>query len=141
MTDTTISSEDIKEFVTLLSGDLENGNVDKVVGLFQYNNTLYATIGKMLKSGSMLVRLGINMLLEDLLELKPDEVKLAIPYILPLLQDENPTIRGDAADLIGMIGGDDEIKQLNPLLNDPHSQVVEIVEEAISALEEREGNL
>lgn len=140
MTETNINNEDIKEFATLLAADLENGDVDKVVGLFQYNKTLYATIGEMLKSGSMFVRLGINMLLEDLSMIKPDEVKLAIPFITPLLQDENPTLRGDAADLIGIIGSDDHIKHLDPLLNDPHSQVVEIVKEAISDLGNKRKN-
>ena len=140
MSDTIISNEDIKEFTTLLAADLENGNVDKVVGLFQYNKTLYTTVGEMLKTGSMFVRLGVNMLLEELSVIKPNEVKLALPYLLPLLQDKNPTIRGDATDLIGIIGDIEQIQHLTPLLEDPHPQVVEIVKETINVLAEQGKN-
>lgn len=132
-----LTQDELTEFSALLAGDLENGEIEKVVGLFQYNATLYQTLGKMLKEGSMFVRLGINMLLEDLMEIKPEEVQNALPYLLPLLDDENPTIRGDAADIIGTIGDTRHLELLKPLLTDEHSQVVEIVEEAIDSIKER----
>ena len=132
----TLSNEDLKEFSSLLSQDLENGDTDKVVELFKYNKTLYETLGKMLSEGSMFVRLGVNMLLEDLSEEKPEDMKYALPQIIPLLQNENATIRGDAADIIGMIGSSEHISILKPLLEDEHSQVREIAAEAIKTLEE-----
>ncbi len=138
MTNNNVIDADLKEFTTLLSADLENGEVDKVVSLFQYNKALYPVIGELMKLGTLFVRLGVNMLIEDLLEIKPDEVKLAIPYLVPLLKNENPTIRGDVADLIGMIGDKEQIDDLSPLLQDPNSQVVEVVQEAIDDIRERE---
>jgi HEAT repeat protein len=135
----TISEADLKEFTQLMSGDLEKGDIDKVVSLFSYNSTLYETIGPLLGQGSMFVRLGLNMLLEDLKEIKPDEVLLAIPQLVPLLENENPTIRGDAADLIGIIGEEQHAELIRFLLDDPSSQVREVTQEAIEALQQSEG--
>ena len=132
-----LSQEDLLEFVTLLTLDLENGHIEKAVSLFQYNKTLYQTLGKLLSEGSMFVRLGVNMLLEDLMEIRPDEVQEALPFIIPLLKDENPTIRGDAADIIGIIGGVEHLYLLEAMLADEHSQVVEVVEEAIESIQDR----
>ena len=82
----TLTPEDLKEFSSMISADLENGDIEKVVSLFRYNKTLYETLGRMMRGGSMFVRLGINMLLEDLMEVKPEDVQEeAIPIILPLL--------------------------------------------------------
>lgn len=128
------SNEDIKEFTELLAQDLENGDIDKVVSLFQYNNDLYATLGRLMTRGSMFIRLGVNMLLEDLKRIKPVDVKLALPYLIPLLKDENATIRGDIADIIGNIGEKDHMKLIEPLLEDDHPQVREIAKEALEIL-------
>jgi predicted component of type VI protein secretion system len=133
-----ISEEDLKEFSTLLAADLEIGDIEKVAGLFQYNTTLYETLGKLLTEGSMFVRLGVNLLLEDLKEAQPQAVIQALPILIPLLKSDNPTIRGDVADLIGMIGSRQHIDLLKPLLADEHSQVRGVVAEAIATLEESE---
>lgn len=132
-----LTKEDIAEFTTLLSADLENGDTDKVVSLFQYNKTLYETIPVLLKQGSMFVRLGVNMVMEDLKAIQPKEVEAAIKYIEPLLQNENPTIQGDAVDLIGIIGEKEHIPLIEPLLEGCHPQVQEIATEAIEELQNR----
>ncbi len=131
-----LSEDDLKEFTQLISLDLENGDVEKVVSLFQYNKNLYQILGRLLAGGNMFVRLGVNMLLEDLKELKPDDMKYAFPHLIPLLSNENATIRGDVADIIGNIGDKSHIELLTPLLNDEHPQVQEMAEEAIETLEE-----
>ncbi len=133
-----VSEEDIREFTELLSHDLENGDIEKVVSLFQYNKNLYATLGNLLTKGNMFVRLGVNMLMEDLKEIKPDEVGESFPYLIPLLEDENATIRGDVADIIGNIGDESHIDLITPLLKDSHPQVREIAEEAIEILKNSE---
>ena len=129
------SKEDIREFTNLLSGDLENGEIEKVVSLFQYNKDLYQTIGILLSEGNMFVRLGVNLVLEELKEIKPDEVLNAIPLLEPLLSHENATVRGDAADLIGLIGNPEHIELIKPLLDDVNPQVREVVLEAIENLQ------
>ncbi|MCP4754766.1 MAG: HEAT repeat domain-containing protein [Proteobacteria bacterium] len=129
------SEEDIIEFAQLIADDLEGGELEKVTSLFRYNKTLYATVDRLVKDDRMRVRLGANIILDDLRLEKPDDVKLAIPCLLPLLQDESPTIRGDAADLIAMVGGREYIDVIRPLLHDPNRQVVEIVKDAIDEIQ------
>ncbi len=132
----TNSETDIREFTDLLASDLENGDIDKAVSLFKYNKDLYFTIGNLLTEGNMFVRLGVNMLLEELKAVKPDEVLNALPLLEPLLDHESATIRGDVADLIGIIGKFEHVDLLKPLLNDTNPQVREIVEEAIDDLQD-----
>ena len=129
-----LSDADLNEFTQLLSMDLENGDTDKVVALFQYNTDLYETLGHLMSGGNMFVRLGINMVLEDLKAVKPEDMPLAIAFLTPLLKHENPTIRGDVADIFSIIGNQEQIELLKPLLQDEHPQVREMAEEAIEAL-------
>ena len=131
-----ISESDEKEFTKLIADDLESGALEKVIELFRYNKTLFLIVGNLLRDERMKVRLGANMLMDVLLEEKPDDVKLSLPCILPLLQDQNPTIRGDAADMLGMIGSVEHIVQLRSLLSDSNHQVVEIATDAIDSINE-----
>ncbi len=129
--------DDIREFTQLLGDDLAAGETDKVTTLFQFNKTLYETVGPLIKDERILTRVGLNMVMDDLVETRPDDVHLALPGLIPLLKDESPTVRGDTADLIGIVGDKSQVAVLQPLLKDPHPQVVEIVQEAIDALESR----
>ncbi|MBU2646857.1 HEAT repeat domain-containing protein [bacterium] len=126
-----ISEADEKEFTQLIADDLESGALEKVTELFRYNKTLFLIVGNLIKDERMKVRLGTNMLMDELREERPEDVKLALPGLLPLLQNENPTIRGDTADMIGMIGSNEHISALQELLQDSNHQVVEIASEAI----------
>jgi hypothetical protein len=123
-----------QEFSELIASDLDAGNLEKVVELFKYNKDLYHLMGELLKNGSMKVKLGATLLIEELKDIKPDDITLAIPSILPLLKSENPTVRGDAADLVGIIGDKNNLEFLTPLLKDPNRQVIEIAQDAIDEL-------
>ncbi|NQU63192.1 MAG: HEAT repeat domain-containing protein [SAR324 cluster bacterium] len=131
-----INEADQVAFSQLIADDLENGALEKVTDLFRYNKTLYLIVGNLLRDEHMKVRLGANILMDELRVEKPDEVKLALPGILPLLQDQNPTVRGDAADMLGMIGSVEHIDLLQKLLKDSNHQVAEIAAEAIDCIKE-----
>lgn len=131
-----INEADEKEFTKLIADDLESGALEKVIELFRYNKTLFLVVGNLLKDDRMKVRLGANMLIDELREEKPDDVKLALERVLPLLQDQSPTIRGDAADMLGMIGSAEHIGLLQELLEDSNHQVVEIATDAIDLINE-----
>ena len=100
MTKKSSHGDDIREFTQLLGDDLAAGETDKVTTLFQYNNMLYETVGNLIKDERMLVRIGLSMVMDDLIETRPDDVHLALPVLIPLLADESPTVRGDVIDLI-----------------------------------------
>jgi len=72
-----ISEADQKEFTQLIAADLENGALENVTDLFRYNKTLYLIVGNLLRDERMKVRLGANMLMDELRVEKPEEVKLA----------------------------------------------------------------
>jgi hypothetical protein len=128
---------EIQEFAELLSENLGTGNLDQVISLFQYNETLYETIGLLVKSEKMNVRIGISAVMEELAEAGTLKTAAAIKNIQPLLTDQNPVVRGDAANLIGIVGKKEHLGLLEPLLNDENFQVVEVVEEAIEEIKAR----
>jgi HEAT repeat protein len=132
-----LNEDERHEFTRLIADDLEGGQLEKVTTLFRYNKTLYAIVGNLLRDDRMKVRLGINMLIDELQTDKPDDVKLAIPELLPLLSDESPTLRGDAADVLGMVGDETLLPELERLLNDPNHQVAEIAADAIDQIREK----
>ena len=125
------NTEEIKEFAGILTDNLGSGQLEQVVGLFQYNETLYDTIGILLKSERINVRLGITVVLEDLKDEGIVNKERALKNIIPLLADENPTVRGDAVNLMGVLGDLSHLPMIEPLLNDSNRQVAEIAEEAI----------
>ncbi|MBT4525224.1 MAG: HEAT repeat domain-containing protein [Deltaproteobacteria bacterium] len=131
------SKAEIQEFAELLAENLSTGNLDQVISLFQYNGTLYETIGLLVKSEKMNVRIGITAVMEELLEAGLVNKKKAIENIQPLLKDQNPVVRGDAANLVGILGDMEHISLLEPLLKDENFQVVEVVEEAIEEIKEK----
>ena len=125
---------DDPEILKTLSNDLEAGNIENVMIFFQYNHELYELIGALVQSESLKVRLGTTVVLEEIKDTRPDEVILALPSLIPLLKDENPVIRGDAAGLIGTVGTKSQIPLLQSLLTDENRQVIELAEDAIEEL-------
>jgi HEAT repeat protein len=125
---------EVREFAELLSENLGTGNLDQVISLFQYNETLYETIGLLVKSEKMNVRIGISAVMEELFDAGTIKTEKAITSIQPLLKDQNPVVRGDAANLIGIIGKKEHLFLLESLLNDENFQVIEVAKEAIDEI-------
>ena len=58
-------------------------------------------------------------------------LRAAVPGLIGLLRNENPTIRGDAANLLGLIGDPAAAGPLQRLLEDPNAAVREIAGDAL----------
>jgi hypothetical protein len=123
--------QDIEETVKMLADYMENGFLDNIVSMFRQDMTYYPYIGELLGDERLGVRIGTTALVETLLEDYSDNVFSAIPGIARLLKNENPTIRGDAAHLLGIIGHKDALPFLADTVNDEHYLVRETAEEAI----------
>jgi predicted component of type VI protein secretion system len=106
---------------------LELGHVENIMAMFKKDCKLYGLTGDLLRDERFTVRLGVAVLFEELAIIKPDDVVLAIPALVPLLKETNPILRGEAATILGIIGGAEAIENLQLLLNDPDQQVLEIV--------------
>ena len=110
---------------------LELGHVENIVAMFKQDRSLYNLTGGLLRDERYTVRLGIAVLFEELADIHPMEISLAIPSLLPLLQEQNPILRGEAATILGIIGSMDALKQLKKLEDDPDPQVREIIADII----------
>ena len=110
---------------------LELGHVENIVAMFKKDRSLYDLTGDLLRDERFTVRLGVAVLFEELAVIRPLEISLAIPSLLPLLQEQNPILRGEAATILGIIGSSDALKQLKKLDNDPDPQVREIITDII----------
>jgi HEAT repeat protein len=115
----------------MLADYMENGLLDNIVDMFKHDKNLYAYIGSLIADERIRVRIGATALLETLKKEDPANISRAAPYMLPLLKDQNPTIRGDAANLFGVIGNKDAIPFLEEMLNDTDANVRIIAGEAI----------
>ena len=93
-----------------------------------------AALAALMKAGGFQERLGLMMLTEEALEEDPHCLDGALPELLPLLESEDASLRGDTADLLGRIGAPGARGALEALLSDPNEDVQEIVQEALEEL-------
>jgi len=110
---------------------LGRGLLDVLVDLFKADPALYALLGELLASPELGVRLGAAALVEELAAVDPARRPLAAAALLPLLGDADPVRRGDAAYLLGFVGGAGESAALEALAaGDPDADVREAAAEA-----------
>ncbi len=115
------------DLVKVIGDFLELGHVENIVAMFKQDRSLYSLTGDLLRDERFAVRLGVAVLFEELAVIKPADLRLTIPVLLPLLEETNPILRGEAATILGIIGGQEAIGSLQILQNDPDQQVLEIV--------------
>lgn len=114
------------ELLKVIADFLEMGHVENIMAMFKQDTSLYNLTGQLLRDERYMVRMGVAVLFEELVALKPDEVSLAIHALLPLLTDETAWVRGEAANILGIIGSPEAISYLEPMLKDSDPQVREI---------------
>jgi hypothetical protein len=124
-------NKDTINIIKVISDFLELGHAENIVAMFKQDKSLYRLTGDLLRDERFTVRLGIAVLFEELASVRPDDISLAIPSLLPLLEEKNPILRGEAATILGIIGTAESINRLAQLQNDPDPQVKEIVNDII----------
>jgi hypothetical protein len=122
-----MTTEHTFDLLKVIGDFLELGHVENIVAMFKQDQGLYDLTGDLLRDERFAVRLGAAVLFEELAVIRPDEIQRAIPALLPLLKEANPIFRGEAATILGIIGGEEAIKNLMQLQNDDDPQVLEIV--------------
>ncbi len=125
------------DLLKVIGDFLELGHVENIVAMFKQDTSLYNLSGDLLRDERFTVRLGIAVLFEELAVIQPSALSLAIPSLLPLLQEQNPLLRGEAATILGIIGTKKAIKYLLKLESDPDPQVREIITDIINQDRER----
>ena len=120
------------DLLKVIGDFLELGHVENIMAMFKQDTSLYSLAGDLIRDERFAVRLGTAVLFEELAEVRPEEISLAIPSLLPLLQEENPLLRGEAATILSIIGSPTALQHLRQLANDPDPQVREIITDSIS---------
>jgi len=115
-----------QELLKVIGDFLEMGHVENIMAMFKQDTSLYKLTGALLRDERFMVRMGVAVLFEELVKIRPEEVSLAIPSLLPLLKDETPWVRGEAVNILGTIGTSEALEQIRPMANDPDPQVREI---------------
>jgi len=119
------------ELKQMIADYMEQGFLSNIIAMFKSDPSLYELVGTLLSDERLRVRMGMTALIEELHKTRPDEVRKALPSLLPLLGNESPTVRGDAAYLVGLIGDEEDRVVLKSLLNDPNPQVAEMVRDLL----------
>lgn len=126
-----VSDDELKKVI----GDfLEMGHVENIVAMFRREPRYYLWTGEILDDERFAVRLGVSVLFEELQGLQPKKLALAIPSLAGLLENGQALIRGEAVNVLGIIGTDEAIGLVRRMLDDPSPQVREMAE---LVLEER----
>ncbi len=113
---------------------MENGFLENIIDMLRHDKKLFAFIGDMLEDERSRVRIGAVALVETFVTEDFNSILSAVPGIAKVLKNPNPTIRGDAAYLLGIIGHRDALPFLNEAVNDEHELVRETVVEAIETI-------
>lgn len=123
------------DFVKMVADYMEEGLLDNILAMLRADKSEYPIIGKLITDERIRVRLGTTALVEILTEEEPENIKLAAPSIINALGHENPTVRGDAANLLGIMGYKEAVPLLEKLLQkEKQPEVREMVKEAIDSI-------
>jgi len=122
------------DFLRMIADHMENGFLENIIDMFRHDTTLYSLVGELIQDERVRVRLGVTALMEELKRLDPDHVILAQDHLLPLLDHTDAVVRGDTANLIGIIGDRKSLPGLKALLDDENGSVRIIAREAVQEI-------
>ena len=120
------------ELLTVIGDFLEMGHVENIMAMFKQDSGLYALSGELLRDERFRVRMGMAVLFEEMQARRPQEVALAIPALVPVLGEETPWMRGEAVNLLGIIGTPEALAHLKALVDDPEPQIREMVADILA---------
>jgi HEAT repeat protein len=123
------------EMKAMLIEYMGKGFLENIIALLKQDRSLYRFIADMLGDENLRVRLGATALVEELVAEHREELRAAVQGIIELLKHENPTIRGDAASVLGIIKDPSAIDALRACLHDVHPGVREVARDALDEIE------
>jgi len=121
------------ELVQTIGDFLEQGLMENIVSMFKQDDDYYRFVGDLLRDERFRVRMGVAVLFEWLIEERPDRVELALPYLEPVLEEEDAYMRGDTLTVLGIIGSEQALALVREKLSDPDPQVVEIAKDILDS--------
>lgn len=126
------------ELLSLIADHMEAGFLENIIDMFCHDNSLYDLVGELIRDERVRVRMGVTALMEELKARDGDNVSKAVTPLLPLLDHKEDFVRGDAANLLGIAGGDSVIPFLERALLDENPNVRLIAREAIEEIRQKD---
>ncbi|NTU42444.1 MAG: HEAT repeat domain-containing protein [Nitrospirales bacterium] len=128
------------ELKTMVLDYMEKGFLENIIDMFRHDESLFPLVVDMIRDERMRVRLGAIALVEDLMQDKRALFIPLIPVLGSLLQDQNPTVRGDGAYILGLLRQRSSLPHLLDARNDSDPSVREVVEDAIREIQSSNGS-
>jgi hypothetical protein len=119
---------------SMIADYMEKGFLENIIDMFKRDSALYALVGTLIRDERIRVRIGITALMEELKVKDGGNISRALPPLLPLLEHSDPVIRGDATNLIGIIGEEEALPFVERLLADEDPNVRLIAREVIEEI-------
>lgn len=119
------------ELLQVMADFLDMGHVENIVAMYKQEPRYYEWTGKLLTDERFAVRLGVAVLFEYLVAERPGEVALAVPSLVRQLENSESWVRGEALNVLGIIGGEKVMAVVNKMTGDPDDQVVEIARDIL----------
>ncbi len=123
--------------VSMIADYMEKGFLENIVDMFRHDSKLYSLVGELIQDERVRVRIGVTALMEELSVLDAPNVSAAVSPLLPLLDHENPVVRGDVSNILGIIGDKGVLPFLEKRLTDDNPNVRLILGEAIEDIRRR----
>ncbi len=136
LVDKILSRDDDSHGEDLLVSLVEQGRFDEVARRIRTDPGAIHLVA-IWKGSTTSLRISLMMAAETALEGDRAALDGLVPGLLPILQSEDPVLRGDTADLLGRIGHRAARNLLRTLLEDPNPHVAEIASEALEGIEVR----
>lgn len=131
-----IINENNQSLISLIADHMENGFLENIIDMFRHDSGLYTLIGSLIQDERVRVRIGITALIEELKKLDTTNVSGSVPGLLSVLAHPEPFVRGDVANLFGIIGDRSSLPALEKLLADENENVRIIAKEAIQEIQQ-----
>jgi HEAT repeat protein len=123
------------EMRAMLIEYMGKGFLENIIAMIKQDAAMARFIPDLLGDDAIVVRLGATALVEDLVKEHRPALVGAMPGLLALLERMNPTIRGDAANVLGIIGDPSARDALRKLQKDANPAVREVAEDALREIE------
>ena len=124
-----------EELQTMLIEYMGRGFLENIIAMMKQDGGLLRFIPTMLSDDAIVVRLGTTALVEELAREHRQALVGIVPGLAALLGHESPTIRGDAANALGIIGDPSAFGLLRELCHDANPLVRDIAREAVQEIE------
>lgn len=123
------------ELRSLLIEYMGKGFLENILAMMRQDPATIRFIPDLVGDDAIVVRLGATALVEELAREDRQVLGPAVPGLIRLLAHENPTIRGDTVNVLGIIGDRSAREGIRRLLDDTNAAVREIADDALRELD------